>query len=95
MHDQIYISKLMAKDFLVFLILDPILLLFPNIYGPNVGQYREFLAKLQEFLKPKYNTSIKIFKCILMRDQKCQPTTLQPYVIDAPLNLIGRDSFMQ
>ena len=24
-----------------------------------------------------------------------QPPTLQPYVIDAPLNLIGRDSFMQ
>ena len=91
---NIYI-KINGKDFLVSSILDLILLLFPNIYGPNLGLYREFLAKLQEFLKPKYNKSIKIFKCILMRDQKCQPTTLQPYVIDAPLNLIGRDSFMQ
>ena len=50
----------MAKDFLVFLILDPILLLFPNIYGPNLVLYREFLAKLQEFLKPKYKRFIKV-----------------------------------
>ena len=66
----------MAKDFLVSLILDLILLLFPNVYGPNLGLYREFLAKLQEFLKPKYNKSIKIFKFILMRDQKA---SLQHY----------------
>ena len=66
----------MAIDFLVSLILDPILLLFPNIYGPNLGLYREFIAKLQEFLKPKYKKSIEIFKFILMRDQKA---SLQHY----------------
>ena len=43
----------MVKDFLVSLTLDLILLLFPNIYGPNPGLYKKFLAKLQGFLKPK------------------------------------------
>ena len=60
----------MAKDFLVFLILDPILLLFPNIYGPNLVLYREFLAKFQEFLKPKYKKFIKMFKSTHMIDQR-------------------------
>ena len=66
----------MAKDFLVFLILDPTLPLFSNIYGPNLGLYREFIAKLQEFLKPKYKRFIKMSKYIHMRDQK---VSLQPY----------------
>ena len=66
----------MAKDFLVFLILDSTLPLFPNIYGPNLGLYREFLAKLKEFLKPKYKRFIKMSKYIHMRDQKA---SLQPY----------------
>ena len=66
----------MAKDFLVFLILDPILPLFPNIYGPNLGLYREFLAKLQEFLKPKYKRFIKVSKYIHVRDQE---VSLQHY----------------
>ena len=52
--------KINGKRFFVFLILDPILLLFPNIYGPNLGLYREFLAKLQEFLKPKHKRFIKV-----------------------------------
>ena len=69
MHDQKSVSKLMAKDFPVFLIVDSILPLFSNIYGPNLGLYREFLAKLQEFLKPKYKRFIKMFKYINMRDQ--------------------------
>ena len=64
----------MAKNFLVFLILDLILLLSPNIYGPNLGLYREFLVRLQEFLKPKYKRFIKVSKYIHVRDQK---TSLQ------------------
>ena len=60
----------MAKIFLVFLILDLILLLSPNIYGPNLGLYRKFLAKLQEFLKLKYKRFIKMSKYIHVRDQK-------------------------
>ena len=66
----------MAKNFLVSLILDLILLLFPNIYAPNLGLYRKFLAKLQEFLKPKYKRFIKMSKFIHMRDQKA---SLQHY----------------
>ena len=66
----------MAKDFLVFLILDPILPLFPNIYGPNLGLYKEFLVKLQEYLKPKYKKFIKMSKYTHVRDQKA---SLQHY----------------
>ena len=63
----------MAKNFLVFLILDLILLLSPNIYCPNLGLYREFLAKLQEFLKPKYKRFIKVSKYIHVREQEASP----------------------
>ena len=60
----------MIKDFLVSSILDLTSLLFQNTYGPSLGLYRKFLAKLQEFLKPKYKKFIKVFKFILMRDHK-------------------------
>ena len=63
-------KKLMVKDFLVSLALDLILLLFPNTYGPNSDLYKRSLAKLQEFLKPKYKKFIKIFKSAHMIDQK-------------------------
>ena len=36
--------------------------------------------------------SIQIYPC---EGPKGQPATLEPYVIDAPLNLIGRDLLMQ
>ena len=52
----------MIKDFLVSVTLDLILLLFPNTYGPKPGLYKTSLAKLQEFLKPKYKKFIKMFK---------------------------------
>ena len=52
----------MVQDFLVSSILDLILLLFPNTYGPNPGLYKKSLAKLQEFLKQKYKKFIKMFK---------------------------------
>ena len=60
----------MVRDFLVSLTLDLILLLFPNTYGPNPGLYKKSLAKLQEFLKPKYKKYIKMFKYTHMSDQK-------------------------
>ena len=66
----------MTKYFLVFLMLDPILPLFPNLHGPNLGLYREFLAKLQEFFKPNYKRFIKVSKYIHVRDQKA---SLQHY----------------
>ena len=47
-----------------------------HLYGPNLGLYREFLAKLQEFLKPKYKRFIKVSKYIHVRDQKA---SLQHY----------------
>ena len=52
----------MVKDFLVSLTLDLMLLLFPKTYGPNPSLYKKSLAKLQEFLIPKYKKLIKMFK---------------------------------
>jgi len=60
----------MVKDFLVSSTLDLILLLFPNICGPNPDLYKKFLAKLHGFLKPKYKRLIRVLKCIHVRDQK-------------------------
>ena len=60
----------MVKDFLVSSALDLLLLLFPNTCGPNPDLYKRSLAKLQEFLKPKYKKFIKIFKSTHMIDQK-------------------------
>ena len=60
----------MVKGFLVSLTLDLKLLLFPNIYGPNPGLYKKFLAKLQGFLRPKYKRFIRAFKFTYVRGQK-------------------------
>ena len=56
---------------------------------------KKSLAKLQEFLKPKYKKLIKMFKSTHVKGPKGKPATLRPYVIDAPLNLIGKDLLMQ
>ena len=60
----------MVKDFLVSSTLDLILLLFPNIHGPNPGLYKKFLDKLQGFLKQKYKRFIRVLKFIHVRNQK-------------------------
>ena len=44
-------------------------------------------AKVQEVYQ-----SVQIYPC---EGPEAQPATLKPYVIDAPLNLIGRDLLMQ
>ena len=59
----------MVKDFLVSSALD-LILLFPNTCGPNLDLYKMSLAKLQEFLKPKYKKFTKIFKSTHMIGQK-------------------------
>ena len=60
----------MVKDLLISSTLDLILLLFPNIYGPNPDWYKKSLAKLQGFLKPKYKRLIRVLIFIHVRDQK-------------------------
>ena len=83
----------MVKYFLVSSAPYLILLLFPNTCGPNSDQYKRSLAKLQEFLKvQEIYQNIQIYP---YDRPKGQPTTLRPNVIDAPLNLIGRDLLMQ
>ena len=88
----------MVKDFLVSSILDLILLLFPvyyYTYGPNPGLYKKISYQTAEISQTKVQEvyqSVQIFPC---EGPEGQPATLKPYVIDAPLNLIGRDLLMQ
>ena len=79
--------KINGKKFLVSSTLDLILLLYPNIYGPNPGLYKKkkkscqitgiSQTKVQEIYQ-----NIQIYR---YEGPKCQPATLRPYVIDAPL----------
>ena len=85
----------MVKDFLASSTLDLILLLYPNIYGPNPGLYKKITCQIAEISQTKVQEvyqSTRIYPC---ERPEGQPATLRPYVIDAPLNLIGRDLLIQ
>ena len=85
----------MVKDFLVFSTLDLILLLFPNIYGPTSRPVQKVSCQIAGISQTKVQEvyqSIQIYPC---EGPEGQPATLKLYVIDAPLNLIGRDLLMQ
>ena len=87
----------MVKDLLVSSTLDLvlILLLFPNTYGPNPGLYKKIsykIAEIPQIKVPEIYQNIQIYP---YEGPKGQPATLRPYVIDAPLNLIGRDLLMK
>ena len=77
------------------MILDPILPLFLNIYGPNLGLYTEFFAKLQEIPQTKIQEIYQYVEIYPYEGPVGHLATLQTYVIEAPLNLIGRDLLMQ
>ena len=85
----------MVKDFLVSSILDLILLLYQNIYCPNPGLYKKISCQTtgisQTIIQEVYQ-STQIYPC---EGPEGQPATLNPYVMDAPLNLIGRDLLIQ
>ena len=84
----------MVKDFLVSSTLDLILLLFPNIYGPNPDRYKKISCQIAGISQTKVQQiyqSTQIYPC---EGPEGQLATLKPYVIDAPLNLIGRDLLM-
>ena len=85
----------MVKDFLVSSTLDLILLLFPNTYGPNPGLYKKISCQIAGISQTKVQENYQNVQIYPNERPKGQPATLRPYVIDAPLNLIGRDSFMQ
>ena len=90
----------MIKDFLVFSTLDLILilLLFPNTYGPNPGLYKKISYQIAEISQTKVQEvyqNIQIYPYEGPKGQSATLRTLRPYVIDAPLNLIGRDLLMQ
>ena len=87
----------MVKGFLVSSTLNLILilLLFPNTYGPNPGLYKKISCQIAGISQTKVQEvyqSTQIYPC---EGPEGQPATLRPYVIDAPLNLIGRDLLMQ
>ena len=87
----------MVKDLLVSSTLDLvlILLLFPNTYGPNPGLYKKIsykIAEIPQIKVPEIYQNIQIYP---HEGLKGQPATLRPYVLDAPLNLIGRDLLMK
>ena len=50
------------------------------------------IAGISQTKVQKVYQSVQIYSC---EGPKGQPTTLRPYVIDAPRNLIGRDLLMQ
>ena len=85
----------MVKDFLVSLTLALILLLFPNIYGPKSWPVQKIscqIAGLSQTKVQEVNQSTQIYPC---EGPEGQLATLKHYVIDAPLNLKGRDLHMQ
>ena len=74
----------MVKDFLVFSTLDLILLLFPNIYGPKSWPVQKISCQIARISQTKVQDvyqSTQIYPCEEPEGQ--------------PLNLIGRDLFMQ
>ena len=62
--------KINSKIFSDLLSTGPNITIISKHYGPNPGLYKKSLAKLQEFLKPKYKKFIKMFKSTHMIDQR-------------------------
>ena len=85
----------MIKDFLVSSTLNLILLLFPNTYGPNPGLYKKISYKIAEIPQIKVPEIYQNIQIYLYKRPKGQPTTLRPYMINTPLNLIKRDLLIQ
>ena len=87
----------MVKDFLVSSTLDLILilLLFPNTYGPNPGLYKKISCQIAGISQTKVQEIYQNVQIYPYEGPKGQPATLRYCVIDAPLNLIGRDLLMQ
>ena len=83
----------MVKDFLVSSTLDLVLLLFPNTYGPNPGLYKKISCQIAGISQTKVQEIYQNVQIYPYEEPKGQPTTLK--VIDAPLNLIGKDLLMQ
>ena len=66
----------MAKYFLVFLTLDPILLLFPNIYGPKSWPVQKISCQIARISQTKVQDvyqSTQIYPC---EGSEGQPATL-------------------
>ena len=85
----------MVQYFLVSSTLHLILLLFPNTYGPKLGLYKKISCQIAGISQTKVQEIYQNIQIYPYEGPKGQPATLRPYVIDALLNLIGRDLLMQ
>ena len=81
----------MIKDFLVSLIVDLILLLFPDTYGPKPGLYKKISCETAGIFQTKVQEIYQNIQIYPYESPKGQPTTLRPYMVNASLNLIERD----
>ena len=85
----------MVQDFRVSSTPDLILLLFPNTYGPNPGLYKKVSCQIAGISQTKVQEIYQNIQIYLYKRPKGQPTTLRPYMINTPLNLIKRDLLIQ
>ena len=85
----------MVKDFLVSLTLDLILLLFPNIYGPQSWLVQKISCQIAGISQTKVQEVYQSTQTYPCEGPEGQPATLKPYMIDAPLYLIERHLLMQ
>ena len=84
----------MAKGFLVFLIWIQYYYYFQTLMAQILSCTENFLpiAGVSQTKVQEVYQSVQIYPC---EGRKGQPATLRPHVINAPLNLIGRDLLMQ
>ena len=85
----------MVKDFLVSSTLDLILLLFPKHSWPKSWPIQKVCYQIAGISQTKVQEIYQNVQIYPYEGPKGQPATLRPYMINAPLNLIERDLFMQ
>ena len=86
----------MVKDFLVSSILDLILLLYQHLWPKSWPvQKKKKSCQITGISQTKVQEVYQSTQTYPCEGPEGQPATLKPYVIDAPINLIGRDLLMQ
>ena len=64
-------------------------------FWPKSWPIQKISCQIAEISQTKVQEIYQNIQIYRYEGPKCQPATLRPYVIDAPLNLIGRDLLMQ
>lgn len=63
--------------------------------APNPGLYKKISCQIAKISQTKVQEVCQSTQIYPYEGPKGQPTTLRPYVIDTPLNLIKRDLLIQ